>query len=255
MAWKKGQSGNRKGKARGIKNSATLLKHALLESVLVKQNGRETETTKLKSIVTRIVHQAMQGDHPSVRLLFRYAGLDCLLRAANDEQQALSSATARAIRRVILGDDFYRPQTQAASDLKNETPLTPADVGLEPRSGGDIQQQPYQVGYGKPPTHTRFQKGHSGNPAGRPRAPRTIRMLILRQLEEEITLTENGHQLELSRMQIVFKQIVNKAALGDARFQALLLQYATSMDVKLRHKRLPANVDAIIRKSLASMDR
>jgi len=28
----------------------------------------------------------------------------------------------------------------------------------------------YVVGYGKPPLHTRFQKGRSGNPNGRPRA-------------------------------------------------------------------------------------
>ena len=27
----------------------------------------------------------------------------------------------------------------------------------------------YQVGYGKPPVHTRFRKGQSGNPGGRPR--------------------------------------------------------------------------------------
>jgi Family of unknown function (DUF5681) len=29
----------------------------------------------------------------------------------------------------------------------------------------------YQVGYGKPPVHSRFRKGQSGNPRGRPRGP------------------------------------------------------------------------------------
>ena len=29
--------------------------------------------------------------------------------------------------------------------------------------------KPYEVGYGKPPRHTRFVKGRSGNPRGRPR--------------------------------------------------------------------------------------
>ena len=30
----------------------------------------------------------------------------------------------------------------------------------------------YEVGYGKPPRETRFVKGRSGNPRGRPRARR-----------------------------------------------------------------------------------
>ena len=28
---------------------------------------------------------------------------------------------------------------------------------------------PYEVGYGKPPKHSQFQKGKSGNPKGRPK--------------------------------------------------------------------------------------
>jgi hypothetical protein len=31
-------------------------------------------------------------------------------------------------------------------------------------------QGDYKIGYGKPPEHTRFRPGQSGNPAGRPRA-------------------------------------------------------------------------------------
>src|SRR5271166_6341082 len=74
--FKKGQSGNPRGKSRGTKNSATLLKQALLASVLGKQNGHETKTTKLRVIVTRLIHQAMKNHYPSIRLLLRSAGLD-----------------------------------------------------------------------------------------------------------------------------------------------------------------------------------
>jgi hypothetical protein len=31
------------------------------------------------------------------------------------------------------------------------------------------QDLPDQVGYGRPPRHTRFRKGRSGNPKGRPK--------------------------------------------------------------------------------------
>ena len=33
----------------------------------------------------------------------------------------------------------------------------------------DDDQPDYKVGYKKPPLHTRFQKGQSGNPRGRPK--------------------------------------------------------------------------------------
>ena len=36
----------------------------------------------------------------------------------------------------------------------------------------------YVVGYGKPPLHTRFQKGRSGNPNGRPRGKKNMSTLL-----------------------------------------------------------------------------
>ena len=42
----------------------------------------------------------------------------------------------------------------------------------EPKSLGD-----YEVGYGRPPTATRFQPGQSGNPKGRAKAARNVKTL------------------------------------------------------------------------------
>src|SRR5205809_2551132 len=35
-------------------------------------------------------------------------------------------------------------------------------------TGRHVSESPYPVGYGRPPEHTRFQKGQSGNPSGKP---------------------------------------------------------------------------------------
>jgi len=100
---------------------------------------------------------------------------------------------------------------------------------------------------------TRFQKGCSGNPFGRPRAPRSIRKLILRGLDEEVSVTENGEQRLLSKLQVILTQIVNKAAMGDQQFQALLLEYAPAMDIQLRRRRRwPANAEELVRRSFFS---
>jgi len=64
-------------------------------------------------------------------------------------------------------------------------------------------------------------------------------------------VTENGQQRVLSRLEVIFTQIVNKAAMGDQTFQALLLEYAPAMDIQLRRRRrLTANAEEIVGKSL-----
>lgn len=232
--FKKGQSGNPRGKLRGTKNSGTLLKQALLATLPVKQNGHQAKITKLRGIVTKLIHQAMQGDYPSIRLLFRYSGLDRRLNESRDENQGLSHEAGELIRRALLGDS-YKPEVFGASKLKDKTASTPALSIDQPRSSERSPGQNHKVGYRKPPTHTRFQKGHSGNPAGRPIAPRSFRVLTMQLLDEKVSLTENGRQTRvLSRLQVIFMQIVNRALRGDLKFQALVLEYAPAIDIKLR---------------------
>jgi len=48
----------------------------------------------------------------------------------------------------------------------------------------------YKVGPGKPPLHTRFKKGESGNPRGR--QPKNLPALLVAALNQPVTVTENG---------------------------------------------------------------
>lgn len=246
--FKPGHSGNRRGRPLGVKNSATLLKRALLEPVLVKQRGNQVRTIKLRVIVTQLVNQAVGGDYASIRLLFRYAGLDRRLSQPTCERPGLSEAAENLIRRALMGEECS-PQTSAAAESGNEVPSSAGDVG-EVRASSEVKRDEVQrVGYGRPPVHTRFQKGRSGNPAGRPRARKGFRPLILKMLEEEVGVTENGRKRIVSKLQLILTQIVNKAAGGDLRFQALLLEFAPALDVELRPRcALPENALEIIRR-------
>jgi hypothetical protein len=90
----------------------------------------------------------------------------------------------------------------------------------------------YDVGYGKPPLATRFKKGQSGNPQGRPAGSRNFATTIQRALRESITVTENGRQKRISKLDAAIKQWVNRAVRGDARAMQQLLALAPLLDAE-----------------------
>ena len=75
----------------------------------------------------------------------------------------------------------------------------------------------YQVGYGKPPRHTQFQKGRSGNPRGMPKGSQNAARLARRILDEKIVVRENGKRIAITRREAMLKQLANKGLLGDLR--------------------------------------
>src|SRR5262245_3868094 len=82
------------------------------------------------------------------------------------------------------------------------------------------------VGYGKPPKATRFRKGRSGNPRGRPRGSRNFASLMEEALAEPVMINENGRRRKATKLEVIVKQLVNKAAQGDHRSIQLLMAYA-----------------------------
>lgn len=92
----------------------------------------------------------------------------------------------------------------------------------------------YVVGYGRPPVHSRFKPGQSGNAKGRPAGTANMNTLIEKALVEKVTVTDAGRRRKISKGEVIAKQIVNKAASGDLQAARLLLQLpkSTSADVK-----------------------
>jgi Family of unknown function (DUF5681) len=70
--FRKGRSGNPKGRPRGSRNASTLLDQALKERVIVSENGRRRKVTKLEAILKQLVNKAAQGDHRATRLLLAH---------------------------------------------------------------------------------------------------------------------------------------------------------------------------------------
>lgn len=88
----------------------------------------------------------------------------------------------------------------------------------------------YSVGYGKPPIHSRFQKGQSGNPKGRQKGSKNLSTLMERALDEPVTIKENGCQKVITKREAALKQLVNKAAAGDLRSIQLAINYLQQLE-------------------------
>ncbi|MGO9606332.1 MAG: DUF5681 domain-containing protein [Candidatus Binataceae bacterium] len=68
----------------------------------------------------------------------------------------------------------------------------------------------YEVGFGKPPRHARFQKGKSGNSRGRPRGSKNTNTLLAEELNETVTVLENGQHKRITKREALIKQMVNR---------------------------------------------
>ena len=87
-----------------------------------------------------------------------------------------------------------------------------------------------EVGYGKPPRHTRFKKGQSGNPSGRPKGRIGYKARLPKLLGEKVTVNINGNPRKISKFDAAMLQQINKAAKGDATACRIVMALAQSID-------------------------
>jgi hypothetical protein len=87
----------------------------------------------------------------------------------------------------------------------------------------DAPEDGYSVGYKRPPLHSRFRKGASGNRAGRPQGSRNLKTDFLEEMNQTIPVTEGGKQRTLSKQQITIKALITQAMKGDIRAAAKVI--------------------------------
>jgi hypothetical protein len=81
----------------------------------------------------------------------------------------------------------------------------------------------YEVGYGKPPLHSRFKKGRSGNPKGRPRGSKNLSSLLNDALNGWVVVVENGRRKKITKREAIITQLVNKSASADLKATQIVL--------------------------------
>mgnify|MGYP003677040595 FL=1 len=89
-------------------------------------------------------------------------------------------------------------------------------IKKEPKKG-------YEVGYKKPPKHSQFKPGQSGNPKGRPSGAKNLSTELLEELHERVRVTEDGKQKTISKQRAMLKSLMAKAVKGDTKAANTLL--------------------------------
>jgi hypothetical protein len=84
----------------------------------------------------------------------------------------------------------------------------------------------YDVGYGKPPRHTQFRKGRSGNPGGRPRRESIERLkaLTLEEAYRGVVIKENDIAVPVPAVKAILRSQIELAVSGNVRAQRDILK-------------------------------
>ena len=107
----------------------------------------------------------------------------------------------------------------------------------------DNRDSDYPLGYGKPPQHTRFKKGESGNPTGRPKNSKNLTTLLEKELKQRVVITENGRRRSITKQEAMVKHLVNKAVSGDRPLMQLLLEEIRLLEARAASSPSDASID------------
>ena len=90
----------------------------------------------------------------------------------------------------------------------------------------DAGAKRYEVGFGKPPKHTRFKPGVSGNPSGKRKDARNLSTDVRQALLAPVKLKQEGRSRRVSTQRALLMRLREKALNGDSRSLDRLIDLA-----------------------------
>ena len=96
-----------------------------------------------------------------------------------------------------------------------------------------------KVGYGSPPDHTKFVKGQSGNPRGRPKGMANFATDLAAELSETIQVTEGGKPKTITKLRALLKSLITSGIKGDVRAAQVMVNWAAASTEQAPGQALP----------------
>jgi hypothetical protein len=88
----------------------------------------------------------------------------------------------------------------------------------------------FTVGFGRPPKHTQFKKGQSGNPRGRPKGSKKISGILSAALLKPTKVREGNRVKTVPYIVALFQIFLNKAAAGEVKTFMPLVNLALQLE-------------------------
>jgi hypothetical protein len=95
-------------------------------------------------------------------------------------------------------------------------------------AGGAGDEPTEKVGPGKPPRHTRFKPGQSGNPKGRPKGSKNFSTILQQQLTKKITITVDGKPRRMTVQEVIARRLATDSMKGATKAMELLIRLTST---------------------------
>jgi Family of unknown function (DUF5681) len=96
----------------------------------------------------------------------------------------------------------------------------------------------YEVGRGRPPKHSRFKPGESGNLKGRPKRARNLRTVLEKSLLAPMPTVMNGKRMQMTTAELLIKKLAAETSKGSMPAARILMELIQHVDAR---SPVPAN--------------
>ena len=81
----------------------------------------------------------------------------------------------------------------------------------------------YKIGKGRPPQSTRWKRGQSGNPKGRPKGAKNLATIFAEALSQKFEIQEKGKTRMITAREGIVRRVINEALKGNIKATAFVL--------------------------------
>lgn len=105
-----------------------------------------------------------------------------------------------------------------------DPPPPPVRTRKRRKAPAELPDQPYEVGYGKPPREHQFGPGRAGNIKGRPKGSVSTKTLLNRLMNETVVATINSRRKTITQREALLRRLFEQGLKGHLPSLTLLLK-------------------------------